>query len=226
MGLDWTAALLPQERPAWSSGSSEQPVTPPSVFILPPSTTVYLKHDRGRVKRVATWKWEEDEWKVLVKKEGSGSSRVERPLPTPKEDAPTGSRLLKAAGMMKDPSSNTEHKEDHGVHEEDDGEEISTDNDGWIYSDNKWEGRSCKGGMGKYTRYRRWTRVALLIETSELVGPGDIGIYREEQPDLTSLPASDVPETIAHDRRSSSVDSETSERTGIRQRLKAAITSL
>ena len=150
MGLDWTAALLPQERPAWST-SSEEPISPPSAFILPPPTTVYLPHEKGRAKRTATWTWEEDEWRVLRKLEGSSTSRIERPLPSLKEEVPSNP-LLKAAGMMKDvkdalPSHEKKDKEN----EEDDSEcdETLTDTDGWIYADNKWEGSSGKGGMGK-----------------------------------------------------------------------------
>lgn len=33
--------------------------------------------------------------------------------------------------------------------------------------------------MGKYTRFRRWTRIAVLSETVELVGPGELGILRD-----------------------------------------------
>ena len=159
MGLDWTAALLPQERPAWST-SSEEPVSPPSAFILPPPTTVYLPHEKGRAKRTATWTWEEDEWRVLRKLEGSSTSRIERPLPSLKEEVPA-SRLLKAAGMMKDAKDAhiSHEKKDEEKEEEEDSEsdETLTDTDGWIYADNKWEGSSGKGGMGKV----RTTRVPL-----------------------------------------------------------------
>jgi len=51
-------------------------------------------------------------------------------------------------------------------------EDTLTDSDGWVYGDNKWENQSNRGGMGKYTRYRRWTRIAAVFETVELdVGP-------------------------------------------------------
>jgi hypothetical protein len=118
MGLDWTAALLPQERPAWSSASSEQPVSPPSVFTLPPVTIAYLQKGKGRVKRTATWRWEEEEWRVLVKREGSGTSRVERPLPAVNEDIPTGKRLLKAAGMMKESNGSAERNDETNLEDE------------------------------------------------------------------------------------------------------------
>ena len=152
MGLDWTAALLPQERPAWST-TSEEPVSPPSAFVLPPPTTVYLPHDKGRTKHTATWTWEEDEWRVLRKLEGSSTSRVERPLPSLKEEVPSN-RLMKAAGMMKDAKDavhSSHEKKDKEKEEEEysESEEPLTDADGWIYAGNKWEGISGKGGMGK-----------------------------------------------------------------------------
>ncbi|KAI0656681.1 integral peroxisomal membrane peroxin-domain-containing protein [Cubamyces menziesii] len=211
MGLDWTAALLPGERPSWCS-ASQQPAAPPSAFTLPAPTTVYTLAPDGkrRLKRTARWKWEEPEWRVVVRREGAGTSRVERPLPSAKEEsvaAAGASRILK---KMRQPSvdsaaSSSERKSldghrdkdgDKGFFSEDgiladgsgagradeDGEDTEpfTDPDGWVYADNKWEGGSSKGGMGKYTRYRRWTRVAVLTETVELVGPGELGIQRDE----------------------------------------------
>ena len=148
MGLDWTAALLPQERPAWST-ASEEPISPPSAFVLPPPTTVYLPHEKGRAKHAATWTWDEDEWRVLRKLEGSSTSRIERPLPSLKEEIPSN-RLLKAAGMMKDVKDATHLGHEKDEEEEDlELDEPLTDADGWIYTGNKWEGSSEKGGMGK-----------------------------------------------------------------------------
>ncbi|KAI0360928.1 hypothetical protein OH77DRAFT_1418980 [Trametes cingulata] len=204
MGLDWTAALLPGERPSWCS-ASQQPVAPPSAFTLPAPTTVYTLAPDGkhRLKRTARWTWEEPEWRVVVRKEGAGTSRVERPLPSVKEEsaaASGASRILKAAGKMRQPSIDAgerkgekdkvkegekagEHAEEHAEglgHGGDEEDEPLTDPDGWVYADNKWEGASNKGGMGKYTRYRRWTRVAVLTETVELVEPGELGIQRDQ----------------------------------------------
>lgn len=130
-------------------------MSPPSAFILPPPTTVYLPHGEGRTKHTATWTWEEDEWRVLRRLEGSSVSRVERPLPSLKEEVPS-SRLLKAAGMAKDAKdvvhSNEKEKEKEG--EESESDELFTDADGWIYADNKWEGGSGKGSMGKVCALR------------------------------------------------------------------------
>jgi hypothetical protein len=89
-----------------------------------------------------------------------------------------------------------------------------------VYTDNKWEGESGKAGMGKYTRYRRWTRIAVLSESAELVGPGDVGVQREEQ----TIPANQsTPVDVEHDRRSSVDGTPEVERTGLRQRLKLAV---
>ncbi|CAO1631037.1 unnamed protein product [Parajaminaea phylloscopi] len=70
VGLDWTAALLPQERPSWTD-SSLSPVSPPSSFTLP-SETVHWRPKPSKQnpnaweKRTVRWRWEEDEWHVVV----------------------------------------------------------------------------------------------------------------------------------------------------------------
>ncbi|KAG8765130.1 hypothetical protein FRC15_007214, partial [Serendipita sp. 397] len=56
-----------------------------------------------------------------------------------------------------------------------------TDQDGWIYGDNKWENTSAKGGIGKFTRFRRWCRVAILEEEEESVDE------TEAKPNFTQL---------------------------------------
>ena len=73
MGLDWTAALLPSERPSWCS-RSQLPIPPPNAFALPENTTIYPPDAKGnKTRRTAVWKWEEPEWRVLVRKDGSRS---------------------------------------------------------------------------------------------------------------------------------------------------------
>jgi hypothetical protein len=238
MGLDYTAALLPGERPSWCSRSL-QPCSPPAAFSLPPPTTVYVpeaavqdsKSAKGKVpavrkrvmKRMAVWSWEEPEWKVVVHKEGTnGNMRVERPLPSLVEEGASASagRILRAAGKirgasvdfgaspetkLKEPDARDGKngagaregekggdRETVGSSQGDEEEEPFTDADGWIYGDNKWESRSTKGGLGKvsillpscifrtesslyqYTRYRRWTRVAVLNETVEWIDEADV----------------------------------------------------
>ena len=69
MGLDWTSALLPSERPSWCD-SHLLPVSPPPSFALPGPASIILpaptKLDPGaRVKRLATWRWLDDDWSVV-----------------------------------------------------------------------------------------------------------------------------------------------------------------
>ena len=163
MGLDWTAALLPGERPSWCS-TSQQPVAPPSVFSLPAPTTVFVREGSKRLKRTARWTWEEDEWRVILHKEGTTPSRVERPLPMDEPGAPTGAnRLMKVAGKMRQASLSGPSSDGHERADSDEGgksvekaskdngydDDVFTDGDGWVFGDNKWENCSGKGGMGK-----------------------------------------------------------------------------
>lgn len=72
MGLDWTAALLPGERPSWCS-ASQAPLPPPATFALPAQTTAFLSVDGppdAREQRTATWEWAEPEWRVVVRRDG------------------------------------------------------------------------------------------------------------------------------------------------------------
>ena len=162
MGLDWTAALLPAERPSWCSVTHE-PVSPPSAFTLPDPTTVFLKNGNGgRVKRTAKWRWEEGEWRVLVKKDGS-ATRLEKHVPIATPESPTGSRISKIAAKIKESrievaeasasasGSNSAKTDDMYSSLEDANEDAatSTDADGWVYCDNKWEGPSGSNRMGK-----------------------------------------------------------------------------
>ncbi|CAK5270306.1 unnamed protein product [Mycena citricolor] len=203
MGLDWTAALLPGERPSWCT-HSQAPVSPPSAFLLPDNTTIVLPHPdgKGRIKRCARWSWEEDEWRVLIRREGaSGPSRVEKPLPSEKEE--NAGLLAKAAAKMREPSTHPPPSEDHSHSEtdktsasEEEEEELTTDEDGWVYEDNKWEKPSAKGGMGKYTRFRRWTRVAVVTETVEPAAENEEDVLpKPPLHDPVPMPRSESPES-------------------------------
>ncbi|WVF71446.1 hypothetical protein IAT40_006250 [Kwoniella sp. CBS 6097] len=69
MGLDWTSALLPQERPSWCD-LHLQPVSPPQSFSLPATTSVVVPaptptDPKGRVLRTASWKWLDDDWSIV-----------------------------------------------------------------------------------------------------------------------------------------------------------------
>ena len=99
------------------------------------------------MKRTAIWKWEEPEWRVLVRKDatGTGLTRLERPLST---ESQITTRALKATPKI---SPFTTTDEDHLAtdSEETTDEDPLTDPDGWVYADNKWEQRTNRGGMGK-----------------------------------------------------------------------------
>lgn len=75
MGLDWTAALLPGERPSWCS-ASQAPLPPPAAFALPAPTTAFIPVDGppdAREQRTAAWEWAEPEWRVVVRRDGDSS---------------------------------------------------------------------------------------------------------------------------------------------------------
>ncbi|KAI0093306.1 integral peroxisomal membrane peroxin-domain-containing protein [Irpex rosettiformis] len=208
MGLDFTAALLPGERPSWCT-NSQQPVSPPAVFALPASTTIYLpdpSRKNGKIKRMARWTWEEPEWKVVMRKEGSPATRVERPLPSMQDESTataSATRILKAAGKMRQASISGDISPERQRKENGDGDgelkkdgergddavpaEPYTDADGWVYCDNKWENGSAKGGIGKYTRYRRWTRVAVLNESVEFVDASSVDLATRIEQSPTTL---------------------------------------
>ncbi|KAJ7668371.1 integral peroxisomal membrane peroxin-domain-containing protein [Mycena polygramma] len=225
MGLDWTAALLPAERPSWCS-KAQNAVAPPNAFVLPDDTTLYhpSTDGKGRVKRCARWSWEEDEWRVMVRKDGATAlSRVEKPLPSENEDNP--GLLMKAAVKMRESSSHPtppapaddSEGDKASPDPEEEEEELITDEDGWVYGDNKWEKPSAKGGMGKYTRFRRWTRVAVVTETVEPVPEGEV----ETMPQIQAM----APENPTSSTQSGSPVEEKAPRDGspLRQRLKSAM---
>ncbi|KAJ7078922.1 integral peroxisomal membrane peroxin-domain-containing protein [Mycena belliarum] len=221
MGLDWTAALLPAERPSWCS-KAQNAVAPPNAFVLPEDTTMCMAgpDGKGRVKRIARWTWEEHEWRVLVRKDAAAAlTRVEKPLPSDKEES--NGLLMKAAVKMRESGSHLPADDAEGdkasAHSEEEEEDLVTDEDGWVYGDNKWEKPSAKGGMGKYTRFRRWTRVAVVTETVEPVLEDEVQKalppLRVASPVLTTstMTASPVEEKAARDSNP------------LKQRLKSAM---
>ncbi|CAO1626201.1 unnamed protein product [Sympodiomycopsis kandeliae] len=105
MGLDWTAALLPQERASWTDVNLA-PVSPPSSFTLPSETVSYRpaptkEKPNAWEKRTVRWKWEEEEWRVVVHPANGGSASVigedGRSLPTT-TSSPRRSSLSSAGG--------------------------------------------------------------------------------------------------------------------------------
>jgi hypothetical protein len=96
MGLDWTSALLPQERAAWCDVYLN-PSSPPEGFSLPRETVVYLPEPRrgdpaGRVKRTARWRWVDEDWIVVRKLQGTG--RVAAAVVSATPDRPDHARSV------------------------------------------------------------------------------------------------------------------------------------
>jgi hypothetical protein len=110
VGIDWTAALLPSERPSWCAPATaasfaqaaagnhahnpalHPALPPPSSFPLPPSTSVILPAPTGTgyVKRTAKWQWEDgSEWEVVVHTEGEPASKRFHP-PSSSKSPQTG----------------------------------------------------------------------------------------------------------------------------------------
>ena len=59
IGLEWTQALLPNERPSWSD-PTHAPSVPPGAFTLPSSSTTTF----DGTTRTYTWKWLDPEWRI------------------------------------------------------------------------------------------------------------------------------------------------------------------
>ncbi|KAG8941939.1 hypothetical protein FRC03_003848, partial [Tulasnella sp. 419] len=125
MGLDWTAALLPAERPSWSSPHpAYQPLPPPSSFSLPGPTTVFLpleghhKNAAGlRMKRTSKWKWEDGEWGVVVRTPGKDGQHVsvERvKMDPPKPNTDNDSKASKLADVVSKGLRRTGNASDSG----------------------------------------------------------------------------------------------------------------
>ncbi|KAF7428391.1 hypothetical protein PC9H_007614 [Pleurotus ostreatus] len=112
MGLDWTAALLPSERPSWST-TSLLPIAPPASFSLPEDTisVIELPDNGGKgkgmkgkkrvLKRTAKWRWDEAEWKILVRREDKDDKveRVDCPLPIVKEEMEQQSQIATSSSL-------------------------------------------------------------------------------------------------------------------------------
>ena len=86
MGLDWTSALLPQERPSWCDNHL-QPVSPPASYTLPAPSAIVLPNPtkadpKGRVKRIATWQWLDDDWSIVRAGQGPGTVSGSAAIPS------------------------------------------------------------------------------------------------------------------------------------------------
>ncbi|KAI5123988.1 hypothetical protein M0805_006399 [Coniferiporia weirii] len=255
VGLDWTAALLPGERPSWCSASLE-PLSPPSAFALPEPTCVFVGDGKGGlVKRTASWTWEESEWKVVVKKD-AGTRRIEKELPVLKEDTSmhanrigrTKQKIHEVGEKLKKPFEGDNGdadaldaalpgtivagtSNDVDVNDSDQDEHF-TDNDGWVYGDNKWKATSSSGGLGKYTRFRKWSRIALLTEVVEAASAEEAVSYAVRQREASSGRTEDEAKDgnlgrqsldSIQSRRSVDENDDAGDEGGLRKRLRAVI---
>ncbi|KAK0537334.1 hypothetical protein OC835_001777 [Tilletia horrida] len=184
MGLDWTSALLPQERPSWSD-EHHNAVSPPSSFSLPPpkvTTTPQDTPNKAEVgsatpskftKRTVTWKWLDPEWTVA----GAGYVGSIGYQPPGAATLPTDAAALSRSpslgsdseGFPGSPTSASSAGAGAGgpgaliggAHDAA-SRNLDVDGEGWSYGDNLWEKMSGKSGRGRYTRRRRWVRRAVL----------------------------------------------------------------
>ena len=162
IGLDWTAALLPQERPSWSD-SDNAAVAPPASFALPRSTSVLLpsSHTTGKSdRRTSEWRWVDTEWRV------AGVVGVSSSTYTP-------AASTTATEAQREEASQREHVEvpdevrRYARPADMPPASMDVDAEGWQYGDNAWDKFSKQNGMGRYTRRRRWLRKAVLVQTVE-----------------------------------------------------------
>jgi len=131
-------------------------------------------------------------------------------------------------------SGEEEVPQNDDVQELEEDESELTDQDGWTYCDNQWKGANNKGGLGKYTRYRKWTRLAILTEYVEPASVEDV----EKQTEImrhsrTSTSASmtkgdvwkentNLPRPEEPKQASQKEDEPDDEKSRLRHRLKAA----
>jgi len=166
IGLDWTAALLPQERPSWSD-SENHAVAPPASFSLPQGIRTYVPSSRHPGKddlRTSQWRWVDSEWHV------AGVQSITSSSYTPKKsmNAAEAQRLSKElATAPTEPVEVPEEVKDVARLTTEPGVGMDVDAEGWQYGDNAWEKLSKQSGMGRYTRRRRWLRKAVLVQSVE-----------------------------------------------------------
>lgn len=169
IGLDWTAALLPQERPSWSD-SECQAVAPPASFSLPAASRVATPSSRTPGHddvRTAVWRWVDSEWHV------AGIATITSSSYTPKEEmqASEAQRLSETITAKQDEPVVPPELLHVARPASEPGVSLDVDAEGWQYGDNTWEKLSKQSGMGRYTRRRRWLRKAVLIESVEPGAP-------------------------------------------------------
>ena len=173
IGLDWTAALLPNERPSWSDADNN-PVAPPAAFTLPRAKCTYVPSERAGLvdRRKSEWVWIDPEWTV------DGAQFITSTAYTPHDASADEKRVHEtseaALGAVTDAADR--HKAEAlalsgadvpGLVREPAPAPRAVDPEGWEYGDNSWDKLSKIRSMGCYTRRRRWVRRAVLAQTVE-----------------------------------------------------------
>ena len=194
IGLDWTAALLPHERPSWSDSDNEA-VAPPASFSLPAGTCVMMPSSRFPGKddcRKSEWRWVDSEWHVAgvqtitsnsykpassvapsdaqkVSKELSDKTTAAADNIQKEQTTEAVAQVEEAAHNARDTSVETvpDEVKRYARHATEPGVSMDVDAEGWQYGDNAWDKLSKQSGMGRYTRRRRWLRMAVLVESVE-----------------------------------------------------------
>ena len=160
--MDWTAALLPQERPSWSD-SDNAAVAPPASFALPRSTSVLLpsSHTTGKSdRRTSEWRWVDTEWRV------AGVVGVSSSTYTPAAST-TATDAQREEARQRDSVEVPDEVRRYARPADMPPTSMDVDAEGWQYGDNAWDKFSKQNGMGRYTRRRRWLRKAVLVQTVE-----------------------------------------------------------
>lgn len=162
------------------SDDANNPVSPPSSFSLPPAR-ITLKPSPTRenakayTRRLVKWQWLDPEWSVAGRDTFSVASEAEGARSGYLGDALgrlRGARRVSvsspAAAANEEPASPTSARRTSSTTElPSDLSVLDVDADGWQYGDNAWDKMSRKGGLGRYTRRRRWIRTAVLVELVE-----------------------------------------------------------
>ena len=157
------------------SDESNNPVSPPSSFSLPPAKNTLKhaptsSHPKAYVKRMVRWQWIDAEWSVAGREggpeaRGTQKSRRESTSSTAtsgtlfSNSTNSGTTDATAGGDTKRLSGGGPAGELPA-----DIQWLDVDSEGWQYGDNSWDRMSRKGGLGRYTRRRRWIRRAVLVE--------------------------------------------------------------
>ncbi|KAI3622836.1 hypothetical protein CBS14141_004420 [Malassezia furfur] len=157
IGLDWTAALLPNERPSWSDGDNNASITS---TVYTPASAMPASEAQRLSTRFVEEKHVDDAGAVLDatdRLKAATDAASKGPAPDKQEAAALQSaeqELPEELASVARPASLASNATD-------------VDPEGWQYGGNSWEKLNRVNGIGKYTRRRCWVRRAVLVITVE-----------------------------------------------------------